>query len=66
MKTGFSLEEVAEMLGVSVRTVYREIDRKKLGSVEVGARRVITQADLEAYLGEERAQRLIELFLQDH
>ncbi|MFC1718304.1 helix-turn-helix domain-containing protein [Candidatus Poribacteria bacterium] len=52
--------EVAGMLGVSHTTIYREIDRGRLGSVKVGTRRVITQWDLEEYLGKERARTLLE------
>ena len=48
------------MLGVSHATVYREMDRGRLGSVKVGTRRVITQWDLEEYLGKERARTLLE------
>ena len=59
-KKGFSPIEVAEMLGVSHATIYREMDRGRLGSVKVGTRRVITQWDLEEYLGKERARTLLE------
>jgi len=48
------------MLGVSHATVYREMNRGNLGSVKVGTRRVITQWDLEKYLGKERAMTLLE------
>ncbi|MGE5483693.1 MAG: helix-turn-helix domain-containing protein [Ignavibacteriales bacterium] len=67
---GFSPDEVAEMMGLAVETIRREIKRSKLGAVKVGGTEagggvwVITQPDLEAYLGKERAQRLIELFRQ--
>ncbi|HGJ66939.1 TPA: DNA-binding protein [bacterium] len=56
---GFSPMEIAKMLGVSHATIYREIEKGKLSSVKVGARRVITQWDLEAYLGKERADALL-------
>ncbi|MDQ1318190.1 MAG: DNA-binding protein [Candidatus Poribacteria bacterium] len=59
-KKGFSPAEIAEMLGVSLATIYREIDRGKLQCVKVGVRRVITVWDLEAYLGKERARMLLE------
>jgi excisionase family DNA binding protein len=59
-KRGFSPTEVAEMLGVSHATIYREMDRGRLSSVKVGIRRVITQWDLEEYLGKERARSLLE------
>ena len=51
--------EVAKMLGVSQATIYREMKKEKLKSVRVGSRRVITQWDLEAYLGKERANALL-------
>ncbi|MDQ1326935.1 MAG: DNA-binding protein [Candidatus Poribacteria bacterium] len=59
-KKGFSPAEIAEMLGVSLATIYREIDRGKFQCVKVGARRVITVWDLEAYLGKERAKMLLD------
>jgi len=58
-KRGFSPMEVAKMLGVSQATIYREMKKEKLKSVRVGSRRVITQWDLEAYLGKERANALL-------
>jgi excisionase family DNA binding protein len=58
-KKGFSPMEVAEMLGVSHATIYREMNRGRLSSVKVGTRRVITQWDLEEYLGKKRAERLL-------
>lgn len=58
-KKGFSPGEVAKMLGVSPATIYREMERGKLDSVKVGTRRVITQWDLEEYIGKERAMTLV-------
>ena len=58
-KKGFSPMEVAKMLGVSHATVYREMKRGRLSSVKVGTRHVITQWDLEKYLGKERAEVLL-------
>jgi len=52
--------EVAKMLGVSHATIYREMNRGRLSSVKIGTRRVITQWDLEEYLGKERARALLE------
>jgi excisionase family DNA binding protein len=46
-KRGFSPAEIAKMLGVSMATIYREIDKGKLQCVRVGTRRVITKWDLE-------------------
>lgn len=58
-KKALSPEEVAELLGVSRSTVYREMSRGKLPSTKVGARRLIMLPDLEVYLGKERARALI-------
>jgi len=60
IKKAFSPMEVAKMLGVSHATIYREMNRGRLNSVKVGTRRVITQWDLEEYLGKERARALLE------
>jgi excisionase family DNA binding protein len=38
-KRGFSPAEIAKMLGVSMATIYREIDKGKLQCVRVGTRR---------------------------
>jgi excisionase family DNA binding protein len=56
---GFSPMEIAKMLGVSQATIYREIEKDRLKSVKVGSCRVITQWDLELYLGKERADALL-------
>lgn len=56
---GFSPMEVAKILGVSQATIYREIEKGKLKSVKVGTRHVITQWDLELYLGKERSNALL-------
>jgi len=58
-KKALSPEEVAELLGVSRSTIYREMSRGKLPSTKVGARRLIMLPDLEAYLGKERARALV-------
>jgi excisionase family DNA binding protein len=59
-KRGFSPAEIAKMLGVSMATIYREIDKGKLQCVRVGTRRVITKWDLETYIGKERTEMLLE------
>jgi excisionase family DNA binding protein len=60
VKRAFSLMEVAKMLAVSHATIYREMNRGRLSGAKVGARRIITQWDLEEYLGKERARALLE------
>ncbi len=59
-KKGFSPAEVAHLLGVSRTTIYREINKGHLDSIKVATRRIITQLDLEKYLGKERAQMLVQ------
>lgn len=58
MKQGFTPDEVAERLGVCRDTIYREIQRAKLGAVKVGRYHRVTLPDLEAYLGRDRARSL--------
>lgn len=55
----FSVEEVAEMLGIGRTAVYRLIKTGDLGSQKVGGSRRIFLSDLEDYLGEERAHSLV-------
>lgn len=55
----FSVEEVAEMLGIGRTAVYRLIKSGELGSRKVGGSRRIFLSDLEEYLGEERAHSLV-------
>ncbi|MGI6036887.1 MAG: helix-turn-helix domain-containing protein [Limnochordia bacterium] len=57
-KRGFSPGEVAQILGVSRTTIYREMKKGRLTSVKVANRRIITQHDLENYLGRERTLAL--------
>lgn len=48
----FTVEEVADILKVSARTVKRLISRQQLIAVHVGRRLRITQAQLDAYLAQ--------------
>ena len=41
-------DEIAEIMGVSTRTVYRWIDRKELSAVKIGGTIRIKLPDLEA------------------
>lgn len=59
-KRGFNINEVARALGVSHDTIRREITKKKLETVKVGGQYLITQPDLEKYLGSR--ERYIALF----
>lgn len=48
----FSLGEVAQACGCSVRLIGEEVARGKLPSFTIGARRLVRRADLEAYIDE--------------
>ena len=45
----FSIKQVALHLGVSARTVMRNIKNKNLGCLKIGKRVVIPAADLRAF-----------------
>src|SRR5690625_4663480 len=46
-----TVKEVASLLGVDVRTVYRAIDEEQLPSLQVGTKRLIPRLKLMALLG---------------
>ncbi|HTL42096.1 MAG TPA: helix-turn-helix domain-containing protein [Pseudolysinimonas sp.] len=52
----YTVREVAEMLKVSAWTVNKLIRERDLGSIQIGARRLVPTADLEEYLRELRKQ----------
>ena len=60
MKRHYNAEEVAEALGMSVRTIYRHIKKGKLGATKPGRAYMITKSDLADYLGSE--QRVEDIF----
>lgn len=63
MKSMFTLEEVAEMLDMSVSEVENEIDNGYLSySFENGAKKV-TLYDLEKYMGAEQTRKITQDFL---
>lgn len=45
-----TLQEVAEQLRVSTRTVKREIEAGRIRSVKIGRRTLVTGRELEAYV----------------
>lgn len=50
----YTVSEVAEKLKVSQWTVNRLIRERSLGSINIGARRLVPSVDLEEYLRELR------------
>ena len=51
-RVSFSVNEAAELIGVSRVTVYNQIAAGNLGSIKVGRRRLITRDQIEAFLRE--------------
>ncbi len=49
MKKYYRPDEVAEMLGVSTRTIYRWIDKKELSAIKIGGTVRVKFLDLEAW-----------------
>lgn len=52
--TFFTIKEVAEMLGVSQRTVYRLMERKELVGYMIGGQWRISDLQVNAYLDKVR------------
>lgn len=48
-RSGFSVDEVAQMYGLSRQKVYDEINAGRLHSMKVGKRRMLTQSHLERW-----------------
>jgi excisionase family DNA binding protein len=55
-KLAFSVEEVAELLSVGRSKVFELVRSGHLGSVKLGNRRLVTQADLDEFIGQVRAE----------
>lgn len=49
-KLAFSVEEAADIIGISRRTIYELIRTGDLGSVKIGSRRLIRQSDITRFL----------------
>jgi excisionase family DNA binding protein len=49
---GYSLDEVAEIVGVCRQTIYREIQRDRLATYKVGRRRLVSPDALRQWLRE--------------
>lgn len=50
-----SVEQTGKMLGLSVPTIYRMLERNELESVKIGRRRLIRMASIEALTGDKAA-----------
>lgn len=46
----FSVEKVAEVIGVHRSTVSRLMDKRKLGYYQIGDRRIVGESHLQQYL----------------
>ena len=55
-KASYSIQEAAAVLGVSARTVKREIHAGRLAMHKVGRRTIIRRDDLERLLGDGKGQ----------
>jgi excisionase family DNA binding protein len=55
-KLAFSVEEVAGLLSLGRSTVFELVRTGELGSIKLGHRRLITQADLDEFLQRARAE----------
>lgn len=53
-ETYLNLEQVANILGVSERTVLRLLDRKEIKGFKVGRRWRFETADIDAYVAQQR------------
>jgi excisionase family DNA binding protein len=47
-----SVDDTATILGLSVPTIYRMIERNELSTVKVGRRRLVRVSSIEALTGE--------------
>jgi excisionase family DNA binding protein len=53
----FTTREVADLLGVSVRTVRREVAKKRLMPHRIGGQHRFAEADVDTYLASAREAR---------
>lgn len=56
-----AIDDVAEVLGISERGVYRLVSRGELISVKVGARTLFDPADIRQFIAEQRRPTVKEL-----
>lgn len=50
VRIAYSVAEIARMVGLSRSTLYTEMGSGRLGYIKVGARRLITESAVDAYL----------------
>ena len=55
LRVSYSIPEVAEMVGISRRTVYEEIYSGRLSTLKIGARRLVSRRQLDAWLADREA-----------
>ena len=56
-RLAYSVDEAAAMIGVSRRSIYELFRSGQLGSVKIGARRLIRRTDLDAFLDQPEPAR---------
>jgi excisionase family DNA binding protein len=49
-RRALSIQETAQAVGVSRATIYRWMEQKRLGTLKIGARRLVPVAALDALL----------------
>ncbi len=49
-RPAYSVDEAAGMLGISRRSIYELLRSGQLGSVKIGARRLVRRTDLDTFL----------------
>ena len=69
MENKYTLDDISKRLKVSTRTLLREIKRGKLKSQRVGRRHLVSEVEIESYLGkgrdEDYLEKTISMFLKD-
>lgn len=66
MKSKFTYEEVAEMLGMSIDELESEIDSGDLGFTYDDGEKMITLYDLEKYMGSEQTMKITQEYLSEN
>lgn len=66
MKSKFTYEEVAEMLGMSIDELESEIDSGDLGFTYDDGKKMITLYDLEKYMGSEQTMKITQEYLSEN